>query len=377
MNQFVSFYKKNSISPVKQDISDFDSHIMRRKSLYRELGLVSNSFNNADILEIGPGSGHNSIVTALYNSNSYILVEPNETGFNDMIKLFKKQKINLDNIQFINDYAESLKSDTTFDIVLCEGLLSGLDNKADLLSTLKSKVKLGGVLVITTVDEISIFLDIVRRFIGNLLTIGVESFEKKVDLLSIAFESHLKQLAVSSRPIKDWVADVLINPASSKSKDYFSVEDAIHYFGDEFYYYNASPNIFINSVWYKSMKQNCKDYNENYLSQFLEKRHTLLLQNMGVYTRNAKNNENLLIECSKFININADIENGIDVERCKLDAIKCMETIKSNLDTDDINNIFDEIIEILHKPSIVLLNESKYFASSFGKGQQYISFVKE
>ena len=39
-------------------------------------------------------------------------------------------------------------------IVLCEGLLPGLNNNLHFLSNLKSKVKEGGILVITTIDSV-------------------------------------------------------------------------------------------------------------------------------------------------------------------------------------------------------------------------------
>lgn len=376
MNQFVDFYKKHNISPVRQNISDFQNHFLRRKSLYRELGLIDSGFANANILEIGPGSGYNSIITALYDFKSYVLVEPNTRGYNDMLKLFEEQKIDVKNIRFINDYAENIEFDEKFDIVLCEGLLPGLDNKTNLLKTLSEQVKAGGVLAITTVDEVSIFLDIVRRFIGNLLIHDVDSFERKVEILSKAFQSHLEQLSGSSRPIEDWVADVLINPASSKPKDYFSIEDAINYFNEEFYYYNSSPNIFTNIHWYKNEEQEPKKYNHNYLTQFFEKRHVLLLQKMDVSTREPEKNRELLKQCSKFININLELEKGADMYQCIEDAISSLEAIKLNFNDDALALVFNEIIEILRKPSIERVSESKHFASSFGKGQQYISFIK-
>lgn len=37
----LEFYKKNKISPVRQDISDLSRHLDRRGSLYRYLGLTN------------------------------------------------------------------------------------------------------------------------------------------------------------------------------------------------------------------------------------------------------------------------------------------------------------------------------------------------
>jgi hypothetical protein len=38
---FVGFYEANHISPVSQDISDFNKHFQHRESLFRSLRLVS------------------------------------------------------------------------------------------------------------------------------------------------------------------------------------------------------------------------------------------------------------------------------------------------------------------------------------------------
>ena len=56
-NLFVDFYGKHNISPVHQDIGDFDLHLLRRAKLYRQLGMPIILYKNAYILEIGPGGG--------------------------------------------------------------------------------------------------------------------------------------------------------------------------------------------------------------------------------------------------------------------------------------------------------------------------------
>lgn len=54
-NSFIEFYRKNKISPVRQDISDFKKHLKRREKLYRTIGLPIITFSNKDVLEVGPG----------------------------------------------------------------------------------------------------------------------------------------------------------------------------------------------------------------------------------------------------------------------------------------------------------------------------------
>ena len=67
----LEFYEENNISPVRQDITNLERHIQRRSSLYEQLGLPSLLFRDKKILEVGPGSGHNSLYVASCMPNKY------------------------------------------------------------------------------------------------------------------------------------------------------------------------------------------------------------------------------------------------------------------------------------------------------------------
>ncbi len=64
-NDFIKYYGEKNISPVKQDISNLQLHCRRREKLYRQLGIPFIFFKNKHILEIGPGSGYNTLVLFL------------------------------------------------------------------------------------------------------------------------------------------------------------------------------------------------------------------------------------------------------------------------------------------------------------------------
>lgn len=57
MNKILDFYREHKISPVHQDIQDFNYHCRRREKLYRQLGMPTQLFRNADVLEVGTGGG--------------------------------------------------------------------------------------------------------------------------------------------------------------------------------------------------------------------------------------------------------------------------------------------------------------------------------
>lgn len=56
-----SVYGKYKISPVKQDLSNPSIFFQKREKLYRQLGIPTILFDKKDILEVGSGSGFNTL----------------------------------------------------------------------------------------------------------------------------------------------------------------------------------------------------------------------------------------------------------------------------------------------------------------------------
>ena len=84
----VDFYRRYGISPVHQDISDLPRHFARRAALYRHLGILPAFVRGRSVIEVGPGSGFNSLYTASLGPSRYVLVEGNPRGVRDMTTLF-------------------------------------------------------------------------------------------------------------------------------------------------------------------------------------------------------------------------------------------------------------------------------------------------
>ena len=60
----LEYYKKNNISPVHYNLKNLKKHFEIRSSLYQLLGVPPKLVYGKDVLEVAPGSGHNSIYTA-------------------------------------------------------------------------------------------------------------------------------------------------------------------------------------------------------------------------------------------------------------------------------------------------------------------------
>lgn len=231
--------------------------------------------------------------------------------------------------------------------------------------------------MITTSDEISIFLEVARRYIANKLTYEIVSIDDKLETLTKAFASHLSSLPGSSRSIRDWVLDVLINPASTSIDEYYSFVDAIRDFGKEFYYFHSSPNIFTNPTWYKQLEEEPLEYNKRYVEQFLSSWHTLFWQYADVSRRKQSLNLELSRLCLEFSCSNRRFENGeARLEDCEIEIKRITTMIQENLSGSHAEDILKDFNLLLDQTSLENIQRNNKFALAFGKGQQYVSFIK-
>lgn len=377
-SDYLEHYTRHKISPVRQNISDIKSHFLRRTALYRTLGLLPSSFTGKKVLEVGPGSGYNSIVTAQWNPSRYVLVEPNPTGVSHIKSLFKEQNIEKDKIEIVNTKIENFSPNEQYDIVLCEGMIPGLDNKEEILAKLDVLLKEGGVLVVTCADEISMFFEIIRYFLAYKLTKNIQDFNEKIRVSVDAFGSHLDTLTGFSRLKEDWCADCLFGFAHFNCD--FSLKRCIEFFKDNYFVYNTSPNIFSDYRWYKALPNSPQEFNQYYIEPFDLKRHNLLHYQVITPDRTKEENEELLSLCRQTMSVIYEIVKSESSEKEKK-LIDILELMLKNLDNTNIKiiNAIREIQEIIKNSDYAVETiSSKYksLISAFGRGQQYISLYK-
>jgi SAM-dependent methyltransferase len=392
MSNFLKFYEEHRISPVSQDISDIDLHFHRRIGLYRTLGITPLLFKNRDVLEIAPGSGYNSIITASFGASSYDLVEPNPTGFNEMISLFENQKIKNSGIRFFKCRLEDFSEKRDYDIVLCEGLIPGLDNHNEFIQLIANRVRPGGILVLTCADAVSVFFETLRRYLARMLvaqsgiSVSGGEIEQITYLLSDAFHSHLSSLKGMSRPIENWILDNMLNPAAASmaASNEFSVEKCLNILGNIFYFYGSSPNFLVHWGWYKEIEQDPNSYNHVFINSFLSQRHNLLhYRETGLSNIDA--NKRIHSCCKQFSAI---------VEQKNPEFIGCFTTDSISAEIAPVKELLNVIKPLGLKKSEAAISEFvalfdsgaipcaqdiaqlRDFGAAFGRGQQYISLVK-
>lgn len=370
MNKYLEFYEKYKISPVVQNIENFTHHRKRRSNLYRQLSIPPLTFQDKDILEIGPGGGYNSLVTYTYNPKTYTFIEPNSTGYNELKENFKK--IDKGNIFYNNCMLENFNSTKKYDIVICEGLIQGLDNKEKFIDKLLTFVKKNGILIITAADQITMFFEILRRYIANILIKNVSLIDEQVKVLVDAFSSHLNTLKGMTRNHEDWCLDNLINDATYEHT--FSINDAIELVKHQFHILGTSPDFFSNYIWYKELPTDALQYNLIFQKQFFTKWHNLIDYRFLNHDRDKVKNIQLSQYTLELMKLIKDSKNRNQI-------ISCLVNIQKNLDVDVNEKTILSIKEVVNllknEITVEKVNSMKYFNSAFGRGMSYISFVKE
>lgn len=384
----VDFYRENKISPVRQDISDIKAHFERRGSLYRLLGVAPSLLEGKSILEVGPGGGFNAVFTASLAPALYHLVEGNPTGIDHIKEQLAKLPEFTKNIEIFCSLLEDYKQEKTYDLVICEGMLSGVPYPRETLALLKKYVKPGGVLIITCIDNISYFPDTLRRLVAQLLIDKKSTLEEQTAKLLPVFSLHFEKLPGMNRPAEDWIIDNLINPASIGAL--LSIPDAIEVLSGEFDFYGSSPDFVTDWRWYKQLISKDKRFNERALNQYWCEVHNFIDYSQKLPERSLKENQLLYKLCVDFRLALRALEDstilGIS-EGKNLDNTKLLQEIRlklSNLSSGvkKFNSLaylaINEIISWLetNKDSTAYLDACPNFQKLFGRGQQYLSFIK-
>lgn len=208
----LGYYLHHGISPVTYRTDDIQAHFDRRDSLYRSLGLPPIAFKDADVLEVAPGSGQNSLYVATCAPASLTLVEPNPTGRRAIVAAYASLKVPHTEPILIAETLQHFAPSRTFDIVICENWLGGRPDELGLLTKLASFVAPGGALIITTVPLAGFFPNIMRKLLALRIIPADMGFERKTLLLIEAFGPHLATISDMTRSHRDWVHDCLINP---------------------------------------------------------------------------------------------------------------------------------------------------------------------
>ena len=376
---YLSYYTKYNIIPViKLNNQNLKKLSFQRDNLYNVLKLDKKLLLNSSVLEIGPGTGYNAFYLINNKIKSIDLVEGNTPSINyikNTLTKIDKKKYKIFNCDFNN-----FKSNKKYDLVICENVLSGLNNPKDFLKKMSTYVKKDGYLIINCSDTVSLLSEKIRGLISKLilesnLNFKNASFEDKTKTLSKIFITHMSSLKSFTRLIDDWVQDVLLYEFWWKKKKYFSILESIKVVEKKFNFYSSSPSFFEDYTWYKKIKND--HFNNLAKKEFFLNQHNFLDNRTFNFKISIKaniklnkivdsiSNDILTIEPKKVINL---IKNLNKLE-------KFYETLgyESKLTCKSIRNVSDILTEYegSKKINIKKLNSIKKW---WGFGTQYVVF---
>lgn len=381
-NQYLEYYGKHKISPVRQNLSNFPEFLKKREKLYRQLGMPTMLFHKKDILEVGPGSGFNTLAFFQWmgEDNKIELVEANPKGIADMKTLFEQKGIATDRYEIHECTIENFINKKKYDIIIAEGFIHAISNAQEIVQKLCTMLKDGGVIVITCIDKFGIFVEEVKRFIANITIKDIDDYDKKVIAYTKFFEPQFSKLKGMSRSVEDWVKDNMLSPVFY-SNDIWSISDSINMFSEDFYILGTSQKIFTDYSWYKDL-----DYNEreSIIKQFRRKQHNFMLADGGGEEETLISEEENYELCNILSIFRENIKK---YEKTKEKFL--IEEVIGNLNkllkfeeyfNAKLSLFIKETIDILKK---LLKNEAvdyhvyKEFYYAIGRAQQYLSMVKK
>lgn len=374
MNKWLEYYGKHDISPVKQNIENIVDHYKKREKLYRQLGMPTLLFQDKKILEIGAGSGYNTLAFMEWGGVVDI-VEANPTGINDMQTLFNAQNISPSNYTIHNIVIEDFQTENKYDIIICEGFIHAVDNFDFIIDKMKKMLSAGGVIVITCMDEMSMFVEQIKRYVfQNMLYLNnIQEFEEQVEFGVKMFSAGMEKLCMRSRSVADWVQDDMINPTFS-NKNYLSFDKAIYLFGKDYKVLGSSQKIFTDFSWYKDITYNDLD---DYEKQYKKRKHIFL--KTGIEECDLIDKENVILEKS----IKEIREKCIEFEATKEDLREDICDLLTNIIevsykiNFDLGEFVKESIDILvNLDQNMKFDRYSKFLDAVGRTQQYLSVVK-
>jgi len=371
---YLNFYGKHAIAPVHQDIRNLNDHFRRRKFLYHYLGIPEGLISEKSIIEFGPGIGHNALYISSLKPKKYTLVDGNITSIEECKKNIKQYYPDSDYHQFIYSRIEDFSSAERYDIVLCEGVITHQPQPEMFAQHVAGFAKPGGVTVITTADYVSVFAEVLRRVMCVFFVEGDASIEEKTSRLTQVFSEHLKTLPGMSRLHEDFILDNMIHPWTTRL---FSIKDAITGLSNEHDVLGSSPRFITDWRWYKSVSIDEVSINEKAIDLYLRSVVNFIDYRVEDLAIDQKAAYDVCQYCEEIYWAAVDVTEKWSMENYQKIAAACLpvrDLIKkvSPLTAESIN----EAIEFFKNPSENFNLRSTAFKSWFGRGQQYLSFVK-
>lgn len=374
---YLEYYGEHQISPVRQDVSDFDLHLARRRKLYRQLGMPVRLFKDADMLEVGPGGGYNTLCFFRWGVRHIDLVEGNRAGVDDMRQNFARHGVE----ERLYDIYETRIQDFAkgrarkYDIVIAEAFLHYLPDGREIFQSLCGMVGPGGIVVVTCADEHGDLVETMKRMIAHSIVKDIPDWGEKVRILCDVFRPQLDALRGASRSIEDWVKDNLLDsPHVSGAR--WTMADMINWAPPDLDLLGSSPQILSDWSWYKDVWHDPK---ERYREQYLRRRPSLLLAGMEdrEFEPDVAREMERAVHDAMSAAMGHEATQGDGPLTEALDAVGRLCPLVRDID-GGLYRVCCQMRDALMEASEGEVHWDRYpdFFKAFGRGLQYVSFVR-
>ncbi len=373
----LEYYRRKSISTEHGVDAEWDKHLARRSKLYRQLGIPLLTFRGSSVLEAGPGEGHNTLPLLNEWDAAHIdLLEPSETARRELSEKFKKNGIPGDKYTVHAEALDEYKSEKKYDILIAEGFLHCLDNWKENLALLDNFAHKNSIIVVTCTDEISFYVEKMKRAVLHYLVRDVARHEEKIEILKEIMKPQLSLLRGMSRSVEDWIEDQIFYPMGT---ELMTIGKAIEFYEGRYDVLGASQNIFVDYSWFKDFEY---DYISSYKKQYHQKKNMFLLAGDDCEVCRTEE-ENMRLEkavlranmaARKVEENEGDDEGGVAEEWVQ--AIQNVSNQTVNSVIKEFNEELLIIIQKIMKKEDIEWEKYQTYMECFGKTMQYICFVK-
>lgn len=372
---YLGYYTAHGISPVQQDIAhDMAAHFRRRRALYHSLGLSPALLAGKSAVEFGPGSGHNALYTASLSLERYTLVDGNPTGIAETQERLRARFGNQSGMEIVHSLIEGFDSDRRYDLVLCEGVIPFQRDPAAFTRHVARFAGTNGIVVITCIDSISGLGEFSRRLVADRIIPFTAPNAERLAALVPVFTPHLESLTGRTRPVEDWIHDNILIPYHGRL---FSIADAIGCLADGFDLYGSSPRFITDWRWYKACDDMDPGHNAAGLRSYYSNVVALADYRSTASTHDEEIGRQLLHHADRVFALMVDHETGGQADALPAAAealLGVADLLRRHAPA--AAEALAAAAGVVLTPGPVDLSRLTSLCGYFGRGQQYLSFVR-
>lgn len=257
-NAVLNVYRKVSPSFIPMESNEAcDKQKLNRVNVLRSIGLPESVFRGRKVLDVGGGTGENSVFYAQWGAEVTIL-EPNEISCARAKDLFKNQGLPLE-VMNQSLFDSDLGFIEKFDIVLCEGVLHHTYDPLGALQQLVAPMRSGATVMVALAEQSGMFKRNLQRKL--LFSLAGENEAEIVRLAKVYFQEHLDRCVhFGLRSEESVIYDTYVNPQIQAS----TLEDICNVLASESVEYLAAyPTLtpfYLTHPWSQT-RPNGFDYN--------------------------------------------------------------------------------------------------------------------